>query len=52
MPLNKIQKQMLEQQVQDKLNAVGNIADLKTTSKTDLVAAVNEHNAQLDTIVQ
>lgn len=47
MPLNKIQQQMLDQQVQDKLNAVGNKADLKTTNKTDLVAAINENSTLL-----
>lgn len=42
MALNKVQRQMLEQTVQDDLSKIGNLTTLTTTNKTNLVAALNE----------
>jgi hypothetical protein len=42
MTLNKIQKAMLDTDVQEKLNEIGDLFGLNTTKKTSLVEAVNE----------
>lgn len=55
MTLNKINKNMIDpnfvQEVQDTTNKIGNLSDLNTTNKTDIVKSVNEVTSQLaDTV--
>ncbi|MNF73147.1 hypothetical protein D3C84_551420 [compost metagenome] len=50
MALNRIQKAMLEQIVQDELNRIGNTSSLTTTNKTNLVSAVNENKSSIGTV--
>jgi hypothetical protein len=52
MTLNKIQKSMLGQDVQDEFNKMGLLSSLQTTDKSSLVNAINENKTQMDDLTQ